>query len=53
MDKLKFRMEVDTVKKNILMRDQIFTEAKMNDLWRSEKYQEKFNNQQRSSEIDF
>ena len=44
---------MEQVKKNILSRDQIFTEAKMNDLWKSEKYREKFNNQQKANEVEF
>lgn len=53
IDKMKFRMEVEQVKKNILSRDQIFTESKMNDLWKGEKYREKFNNQQKTNEVEF
>lgn len=45
-------MEVENVKQNILKRDQIFAEHKMNDMWKAEKVHEKMNIEQKDHEVN-
>ena len=51
--RLKFRMEVETVKRNIEKRDEIWKDHKLNDLWKFAKHTEKHYVKVKNAETDF